>query len=84
VTTDASSVRAAALRLSPRSRAALAADLIESLDGPPEPYEVVEAAWSDEIRRRLDEIDSGKVRTVPWADARKRIAAAARRHAEPR
>jgi putative addiction module component (TIGR02574 family) len=83
VTTDANAVRAAALRLSPRSRAALAADLIESLDGPPEPAELVEAAWSDEIRRRLDEVDSGKVRTVSWSEARKRIAAAARRHAKP-
>jgi len=37
----------------------------------------VEAAWSDEIQRRLTEVDAGLVTPVPWAEARLRIFAAA-------
>ena len=35
--------------------------------------ETQEAAWSNEIRRRTGEIDSGKVKTIPWSEARKKI-----------
>ena len=42
--------------------------------------EAVEAAWADEINKRLNEIDSGAVRTIPWPEARKRIWAAAQGH----
>lgn len=67
----------AALKLPPEARAALAAELIESLDGA-EPPEEIEAAWALEIRRRCAELDSGSVNPVPWAEARRRILAAAR------
>jgi putative addiction module component (TIGR02574 family) len=30
----------------------------------------VEAAWSEEIKRRLAEIDSGAVELVPWEEVR--------------
>jgi putative addiction module component (TIGR02574 family) len=74
---DEKRVVAEALRLPTPARAALAAELIASLD------EIVdadaEAAWSLEIRRRLDEVDSGAVRPIPWSDARRRILAAAGR-----
>ena len=66
-----------ALRLPPEARAALAAELIESLEGV-EPDEDVEAAWADEIRKRLAEVDSGAVKPVAWEEARRRIHAAAR------
>jgi hypothetical protein len=41
--------------------------LIESLlmGEKSEPEEVVEAAWDSEIKRRLDEIDSGAVELIP-------------------
>ena len=42
--------------------------LIESLDGPPD--ENVEAAWAEEVERRVREIDSGAVKTVPWEQVR--------------
>jgi len=61
-----------ALRLPPEARAALAAELIESLDGG-ETDDEVEAAWAKEIHRRLAEIDAGAVTTIPWAEARRRI-----------
>ena len=61
-----------ALRLPPEARAALAAELIESLDGG-ETDDEVEAAWAREIRRRLAEIDAGRSNATPWEEARRRI-----------
>ncbi len=73
---DAKQLLAEALRLPSRSRAALAADLIESLDDG-EPTDEVDAAWAEEIRERLAQVDSGAVETIPWSEARRRILAAA-------
>ena len=61
-----------ALKLPPEARAALAGSLLDSLDQDVD--EDAEAAWHAEIDRRLRELDSGKVKTVPWAEARRRIA----------
>jgi putative addiction module component (TIGR02574 family) len=66
-----------ALRLSPEERAALAGELIQSLDIDVDPN--AEAAWSAEIRSRLDALDAGSAETVPWSEARRRIHAAAGR-----
>ena len=60
-----------ASELSERDRATLAGLLIESLDAEPEPD--VEAAWSAEIERRVADIDSGNVKTIPWEDVRRRL-----------
>jgi len=35
--------------------------------------EGVEAAWSLEIARRLAELETGKVKSVPWAEVRRQI-----------
>ncbi len=51
-----------------RERAELAGMLIESLDGPPD--ENVEAAWAEEVERRVREIESGAVETIPWEQVR--------------
>jgi putative addiction module component (TIGR02574 family) len=53
------------------ARAALAARLLESLDS--EIDEDAEEAWDAEIARRLDEIDSGRVKMIPWSEARRQI-----------
>jgi putative addiction module component (TIGR02574 family) len=66
-----------ALTLPAEERAALAGALIESLDAAVD--EDVEAAWSEEIRRRLERVDAGLAKTVPWSEARRRILAAADR-----
>ena len=66
---------AAALRLKPRDRAALADRLVESL--PPDPD--VEAAWEAEIKKRIDEIESGAVKPIPWSIARRQIFAMRRK-----
>lgn len=60
-----------ALKLPPEARAALAGSLISSLDDAPD--EETEAAWEAEIRKRIAELDSGSVETIPWSEARKRI-----------
>jgi putative addiction module component (TIGR02574 family) len=65
---------AEALQLSPEERAALAAELINSLDARVDPD--AEAAWSVEIRQRIERLDSGVAKTVPWSEARRRILAA--------
>ena len=57
-----------AAQLPERDRATLAGLLIESLDPPAEAG--VEAAWSEEIKRRLGEIDSGIAELIPWEDVR--------------
>ncbi len=62
---------AAALALPEDDRLELVDRLIESLDGPPD--DDVERAWADEIARRLEEVRSGKVVTVPWEEVRKRL-----------
>ena len=62
-----------AMRLPDEQRAALAAVLIESLDDGVD--EDAEAAWSIEIARRLRDVRSGHVKTIPWPQARHVIAA---------
>lgn len=53
-----------------KDRATLAGLLIESLDT--EIEEGVEQAWHVEVQRRLSELDSGSVKTVPWESVRER------------
>jgi putative addiction module component (TIGR02574 family) len=60
-----------ALKLPAEARAALAGSLLDSLDDTVDPN--AEAAWDTEIARRLKELDSGKVRPIPWAEARRAI-----------
>lgn len=60
-----------ALKLSPEARAALAASLLESLDE--EIDEGAEAAWAEEIAKRIRDLDSGAVAPVPWSEARRMI-----------
>lgn len=74
---DVENVLVAALRLSTEERAAVAAELIQSLDEPEQATEDVEAAWAEEIRQRLADVDAGVVTPIPWSEARRRIFAAA-------
>ncbi|WP_437716737.1 addiction module protein [Sorangium sp. So ce448] len=74
---DLEDVLAAALRLPDHARAALAAELLQSLDQAEADGDHVEEAWTDEIKRRLDEVDAGTVTPIPWPEARRRLLAAA-------
>jgi len=68
---DLSRLLKEALRLPAEARGALAGHLIDSLDSTLDPD--IEAAWDAEITRREQELDSGKVKTIPWAEARREI-----------
>ena len=60
-----------AMRLDPQERAALMRLLVETLEGESEGG--VEDAWRVEIERRMAELDSGAVQTVPWEELRARL-----------
>jgi putative addiction module component (TIGR02574 family) len=62
-----------ALALPSGERAALAGSLPDSLDTDVD--EDAEAAWVIEVNRRAAELDNGAVKTVPWAEVRRRLAA---------
>lgn len=64
-------VLADALRLQPDARAELAAELLASLDGPPDAD--AEAAWDAEIDRRVAAIEAGGIELEPWSEVRRRI-----------
>jgi putative addiction module component (TIGR02574 family) len=72
---DSKQLLVEALRLPEAERAALAGELIESLET--EVDADAEAAWSAEIRHRVEDLNTGRARTVPWAEARRRIRLAA-------
>jgi putative addiction module component (TIGR02574 family) len=71
MTLDPSKLLEEALKLSPEARAALASSLLESLDEAVD--EGAEAAWAEEIGKRIRELDSGAVTPVPWSEARRMI-----------
>ena len=82
LTTD--EIIASALRLPVAEREqvvdALQQSLIdETIDhGPEDPPDEVEAAWSEEIARRIADIDSGRVKTIPAEEAERIIRGDAR------
>lgn len=55
-----------ALALPEADRAELAASLIRSLDTQAD--EDADAVWAAEIQRRVESIDNGEVKLIPWDD----------------
>jgi len=73
MTPQVSEVLEKALTLSTQDRGLLIDRLIESLDeGPAE--EGVEQAWAEEIKRRVDDIRSGRVKTIPGEQVLRELA----------
>ncbi len=73
MTPQVSEVLEKALTLSTRERGLLIDRLIESLDeGPAE--EGVEGAWAQEIKGRVDDIHSGKVKMIPGDEVLRKLA----------
>ncbi len=70
MTTKAKKLLDEALRLPPAERESLAGQLFDSLEAD-DPD--AEAAWQVEIERRVAELDQGKVKPIPWAEARRMI-----------
>jgi putative addiction module component (TIGR02574 family) len=59
-----------ALALSDKERAELAGNLISSLDTAVD--EDVDTAWQQEVLRRHQDIEFGKVKTVPWEEVQQK------------
>jgi len=73
MSTRADTILGTALALPADERAWLAAELIASLE---EGEDIgVEAAWAEEIEKRIAEVDSGEAETASWEEARARIRA---------
>ncbi len=73
MTPQVSEVLEKALALSTQERGRLIDHLIESLDeGPVE--EGVEEAWGEEIKSRVDDIRSGKVKMIPGEQVLRELA----------
>jgi len=70
MTPEVSRLLEKALALSVEEQEALADSLIANLGEKMEPG--VAAAWDAEIKRRIEELDSGKVKTIPWEEVRQR------------
>ena len=70
---DAGEILKEALALPAEARAAMADSLWDSLDQETDPG--AEEAWLKEIRRRVEELDSGAVTAIPWSEARARLLA---------
>lgn len=71
MTNEAKKVLDDALRLPDAERAELVGLLIESLDD--ESDTDVQEAWSEEIAKRLAEIDNGSAKPIPWSEVRRRM-----------
>jgi putative addiction module component (TIGR02574 family) len=73
MTPQVSEVLEKALSLSEQERELLIDRLAESLNN--EPAEAgVEAAWDEEIKRRVDDIRSGRVKTIPGEQVLRELA----------
>lgn len=66
-------LRSEALSLPEKERADLAHALVESLDAPADPD--ANAAWDEEILRRLAEIDAGTAQLIDRDEFRRRMQA---------
>jgi len=73
---DTAEILKEALALPAEARAALADSLLDSIDA--EVDADAEAAWQSEIQRRVAELDSKSVTTIPWAEVRSRLMATLR------
>jgi putative addiction module component (TIGR02574 family) len=74
MTQEAAELLKKALSLPVSERADLASSLIESLDETHDSS--VEAAWEEEIARRMSDIDPGKLQPVSLEEARRRLSSA--------
>ena len=71
---EASDLLKKALNLPVAERAEFAGSLIESLDETND--ESVQAAWDAEIVRRMEDLNSGKIKPVSLGEARRRLSSA--------
>ena len=70
MTQEAHELLQKALALPENERAELAANLISSLDVTVD--DDVDAAWQQEVARRLHDVPSGKVETISWEEVQRK------------
>ncbi len=70
MTREAHELSREALALSDDERAEIAGNLISSLDAAVD--HDADAAWQEEVVRRLHEIQSGTVETIPWKEVQQK------------
>ncbi|WP_186776286.1 addiction module protein [Rubripirellula reticaptiva] len=73
---NANDLIATAMQMPLSERVALANAMLNSIDSAADSeatQEEIDAAWDTEIGRRIDDIDSGRVKTVPSSEVWKRI-----------
>ncbi len=61
---------AKARSLAPAERASLVGELLATLDAPDAG---IEAAWRDEVERRIDVAEREPSAAIPWVEARSRL-----------
>jgi len=71
VSDEAKKLLEEALKLPIRQRGRLVSSLIDSLEESDEAD--VEQAWIDEVHRRAQELETGQLRGLTWAEARRVI-----------
>jgi putative addiction module component (TIGR02574 family) len=64
--TQAELILQSALNLQASERAEIAATLLRSLDDQVD--DILDPAWAEEIRRRIESIEKGEVQLIPWED----------------
>ena len=69
MSTAAEELLAQALKLAPEDREMVAVELAASLEKDPG----YDDAWAAEIKRRVEEIDTGAAELVPWEEVRDRL-----------
>jgi putative addiction module component (TIGR02574 family) len=72
-------VKVSALNLRLKERAALAKELLDSVDSPSE--EELESLWLDEVGKRIERVQRGESKLVPLEEALKRAKAVIAQHA---
>lgn len=70
--TESNNILQQALSLPESERADIAASLFLSLD--PESDSDADKLWAVEIKNRLDSIDNGHAKMVPWSDVKSKMA----------
>ena len=73
MTEEVADLLSRALALPVEARAALAGSLLDTLDETVD--EDVEVSWEREIASRIEQLDTGTAKTIPWTEVRRRITA---------
>ncbi len=73
MTEEVADLLSKALALPVEARAALAGSLLDTLDETVD--EDAESSWEAEIASRIEQLDTGRAKTIPWIEVRRRIAA---------